>query len=58
MEIYLQTEATDVLTKIGNEFQIRHFEVDKIEVKDEKHIDYLFYRMFSLIDLLLKELEK
>lgn len=58
LEIYLQTEATDVLTKIGNEFQIRHFEVDKIEVKDEKHIDYLFYRMFSLIDLLLKELEK
>lgn len=45
------------LTKIGNDFQIRHYERDKIEITDNKHIDYLFYRMISLIHLFLTELE-
>jgi len=45
------------LTTIGNKYQIRHFETDKIEIKDNKHIDYLYYRMISLIHLFLSELE-
>jgi len=45
------------LTDIGNSYQIRHFETNKIEIKDNKHIDYLYYRMVSLIHLFLSELE-
>ena len=56
-ETYLNAEST-TLTEIGNKFQIRHFETDKQEIKDLEHIDYLFFRMFSLIDLFIKELEK
>lgn len=39
------------LTKIGNAYQIRHFETNKIEIKSPKHIDYLFYRMLAVINL-------
>ncbi|MGL4761829.1 MAG: AbiJ-NTD4 domain-containing protein [Sarcina sp.] len=45
------------LTDIGNSFQIRHFECDKVEIKESKHIDYLFYRMIALINLCVLELE-
>lgn len=44
------------LTFIGNNFQIRHFEKDKKEIKSSKHIDYLFYRMISAINLCVLEL--
>lgn len=57
LETYLVNEAAN-LTEIGNKFQIRHFETDKQEITDVAHIDYLFFRMFSLIDLFIKELEK
>lgn len=56
-ETYLTTEVS-ILTEIGNKFQIRHFETDKQPITDLSHIDYLFFRMFSLIDLFIKELEK
>ena len=42
------------LTRIGNDFQIRHSETTKIPVKVSEHIDYLFHRLFSMINLLLK----
>ena len=42
------------LTEIGNKFQIRHFEKDKIAIEDANEIDYLFYRMFSYIHLFSK----
>lgn len=57
IEDLIDAEA-QALTRIGNDFQIRHFETDKIEIKDNTHIDYLFYRMISLIDLYLKKLEE
>ena len=41
-----------ILTNIGNHFQIRHFEQDKIRLNDED-VDYLFYRLFNLIFRLL-----
>ena len=57
LEEYLTTEAS-TLTEIGNKFQIRHFETDKQPITDISHIDYLFFRKFSVIDLFIKELEK
>lgn len=41
------------LTNIGNQFRIRHHETDKLEITDNKHINYLFFRMLTLIDLCL-----
>lgn len=42
------------LTKIGNDFMIRHKEHDKIPIARDEHVDYLFHRLFALIWLLLK----
>lgn len=39
------------LTKIGNDYQIRHFEKGKIAIENSDEVDYLFYRMFSYINL-------
>lgn len=47
----LETEAR-ALTKIGNEFHIRHFETDKTPMQPAE-VDYLFHRMFALINLIL-----
>lgn len=48
----LEQEARQ-LTAIGNDFQIRHFETDKVALASAAHIDYLFHRLFALIHLLL-----
>jgi hypothetical protein len=45
------------LTKIGNNFQIRHFERDKIQLESSLHIDYFFYRMSCLIHLCVESLK-
>lgn len=47
-----------LLTKIGNEYKIRHHETDKLEVSKAKHVDYLFFRMLSLIDLCIKSINE
>jgi hypothetical protein len=47
-----------LLTKIGNDYRIRHHETNKIEVSKSKHIDYLFFRMLSLIDLCIKSINE
>ena len=52
----LNNEAIE-LTRIGNDFQIRHSETTKIPVEDSEHIDYLFHRLFSIIHLLLKAIK-
>jgi hypothetical protein len=46
------------LTDIGNTFHIRHTEVSQTRLEDSKHIDYLFHRLFALIQLLLISLNK
>lgn len=46
------------LTTIGNKYRIRHHETDKAELKNSKHINYLFFRMLSLIDLCLISLSE
>jgi hypothetical protein len=48
----LEDEAR-ALTDIGNEFMIRHAELDKVDLRRDEHVDYLFHRLFSLIWLLL-----
>lgn len=48
----LDTEA-QALTVIGNAFHIRHTEVTQTAVTDSAHIDYLFHRLYCMIQLLL-----
>ena len=49
----LDSEALE-LTSIGNSHQIRHTEIGQEKVERSEHIDYLFHRLFSMIQLLLK----
>ncbi|MES9668691.1 hypothetical protein [Bacillus nitratireducens] len=49
-EVLLNAEFA-ALTTIGNEYQIRHFERNKKQIKSVEHVDYLFYRMIALISL-------
>lgn len=46
-----------VLTKIGNDYRIRHHENGKISIKDTKHIEYLFLRMLALLNLCLENIK-
>jgi hypothetical protein len=48
-------EEARSLTEIGNKFHIRHSEVTQSAVTDPEHVDYLFHRLFALIQLLLKK---
>ena len=44
------------LTNIANQYQIRHFEKYTEPIASEEHLDYLFYRMYSLLSLLSRVL--
>ncbi|TDL93342.1 hypothetical protein ERX27_10765 [Macrococcus brunensis] len=46
------------LTKIGNEYQIRHFEKDKEPIPSDDFREYLFFRVLSLISYSIIESEK
>lgn len=48
----LDTDAKE-LTPVGNQFHIRHSEVDKTPLESSTQVDYLFHRMFAMIRLLL-----
>ena len=50
----LEDEATE-LTNIGNSHLIRHTELKQIPVIDVDHVDYLFHRLFAMIQLLLRK---
>ncbi len=54
---YLTNEFLKELTSMGNKFQIRHFERDKVKLESNLHIDYLFYRMSCLIHLCVESLK-
>jgi hypothetical protein len=45
------------LTDTGNGMHIRHYETDKVPITNDKHVDYLFFRMSNIIQLCLKSLE-
>ncbi|MGE3537316.1 MAG: AbiJ-NTD4 domain-containing protein [Candidatus Tectimicrobiota bacterium] len=49
-------EEANTLTTIGNSFHIRHTEVNQTRISESDHIDYLFHRLFAVIQLLLKKL--
>lgn len=51
--VILNNEAI-ALTKIGNDFHIRHFERDRTSITATVHFDYLFHRLFALIALFLR----
>lgn len=44
------------LTKIGNDYRIRHHETNKIDIADDNYYDYFFNRCLSLIALAIKYL--
>jgi hypothetical protein len=45
------------LTKIGNDFRIRHHETNKTDIIDNNYYDYFFLRCYALIDIALKYLK-
>ena len=49
----LENEATE-LTTIGNSLRIRHSETSQEIMETSEHVDYLFYRLFSLVQLILR----
>ena len=49
----LEMEAKE-LTRIGNHFQIRHSERNQERLARNEHVDYLFHRLFALIQTILK----
>jgi hypothetical protein len=54
---HIDAEAT-ALTKIGNDFTIRHTETNKVIISDSEYLDYLFHRLFALIQLLLRRTDR
>ncbi|MDO8250503.1 MAG: hypothetical protein Q7T78_12420 [Rhodoferax sp.] len=50
----LEAEATE-LNSIGNSHLIRHSEVNQVPVIDVDHVDYLFHRLFAMIQLMLRK---
>ena len=51
--LMLEQEANE-LTAIGNNFNIRHSETTQEQLADSEHIDYLFHRLFILIQIILR----
>jgi len=50
----LEAEALE-LNSIGNSHLIRHSEVNQAAAIDVDHIDYLFHRLFAMIQLMLRK---
>lgn len=50
----LETEAAE-LNSIGNSHLIRHSEISQVPVIDVDQVDYLFHRLFAMIQLVLKK---
>lgn len=50
---YLEQEALE-LRSIGNNLHIRHSNSGQEKVSKAEHIDYLFHRLFSLIQMILR----
>jgi len=46
---YLDEEFS-ALTKIGNNYRIRHHETNKVKIENNNTLNYLFFRMLNLIE--------
>ena len=51
------TTEFEALTKIGNNYRIRHHETNKIDITDPRHYDDFFNRCLSLIALAIQYLQ-
>jgi len=49
----LLAREAEELTRIGNTFQIRHWELGTVPVSEVQQVDYLFHRLFALVWLIL-----
>ena len=49
----LDAEAIE-LTAIGNQFRIRHSETTQTPIDADEQVDYLFHRLFALVQLVLR----
>lgn len=45
------------LTILGNTFRIRHHEVTKIDIKDERHFEYFYKRCMALVSIAIQYLQ-
>ena len=52
----LEVEAK-ALTDAGNTFRIRHSETNQETLASTEHVDYLFCRLFSLLNLILRTMD-
>ncbi len=50
---HLEADAKE-LTDLGNNLQIRHFEVGKEMIYRSEHIDYLFHRLFNMVQIIIR----
>ncbi|MBR8360577.1 hypothetical protein KDW10_24955 [Burkholderia vietnamiensis] len=50
----LEKEARE-LTQIGNSHLLRHHEVSQTPVIDVEHVDYLYHRLFALVELVIRK---
>ena len=51
--LLLQNEAKE-LTRIGNAMQIRHSETGQERLGPTEHLDYVFYRMWAFLSMILR----
>ncbi|WP_038214431.1 AbiJ-NTD4 domain-containing protein [Xenophilus azovorans] len=49
----LEKEARE-LTQIGNSHLLRHHEVSQTPVIDVEHVDYLYHRLFAMVELVIR----
>ena len=47
-------EEAKQLTRIGNTMQIRHSETDQERLDPSEHVDYVFYRMWAFLSMILR----
>ena len=50
----LDKEARE-LTGIANSYLLRHHEVSQVAVVDVQHVDYLYHRLFAMVELVLRK---
>ena len=46
------------LTTIGNDYRIRHHETNRKDIKDIRHVEYLFFRMLALLNLCVANIQE
>lgn len=50
----LESEANE-LRAVGNKYFLRHHEVQQEPVTDVQHVDYLYHRLFAIVELVIRK---